>query len=978
MTGEARFFSSLQTGLATALDAIADDTGLPPAIAATVEPALKLAEMDRVFSQSMPLLGPADVMRVDADAVKAAFPKPNDQDVAPNFFPYVELYDASLPWLFTPARPHGSGRLAPWMVLVVLPLSDDVRLQKTALVPGMTLSIARGAGAQLPPLDEAYAWAHVEDRSGLSDAEQAYATQPDSFVSRLMCPVRMAPNARYVAALVPTFEAGRQAGLGREVTQSGAVLSWSDDTEALDLPAYYHWTFTTGTEDFEALVRKLRGIPVSDTTGQHDLDISNPEGGLNIGTILGRRYAKKSLLVSYQGALLSPRAKPRSWPREHQTPFQEALKADLVPEQKAPTNRKNYDAATHDPVITAPLYGSFQKDRAAFATGKVKWMDTLNLDPQYRSNAGLGARTVRRHQERLMGKAWARAEAVQEVQTYLRQSRVALSVGTSVHGRLARLPAPQYIQMTTQIQPSVASKTDANLSVAQQVREIESIPNGVLSPTFRRSAALTQTRVKTIDPPVATQITLQSAVTVSSLSGVAATLTQRLPDLDAGSRTYVPYSFGTVTLNPSLSLQTLASQVGMTFTTASRVPSGPVLEVQPAGPIGRLDRLGQTAIVDRLLTDIAPVRQTVQVMAMRSQSVAGANPATLKSTIQAAVQPVKVLPPRVLNRVEGLKKPPTKQVEIPRTAKLTVRFEEPAYEFLQTKGAEFLLPGFGEVAEHSVSLLVTNSAFVESYLLGLNHEMSREFAWRQFPAALRDTWFHRFWDYLGEEPKNDITAIAKWPNNRGLGTGTSTNDAVVLVKSPLFRRYPDTLVYAVPAQWTSLEKLAADEAAELQRTGAIASNGMVRIADFSKPGRMLFPSFSGRIGTAAAFFGFATDPLSLVGTKTPQRGKGDAGYFVVFEQGPTEMTFGLDQATRFRPSRAPRAADDLSWGHFAASPDDLAQLTHATAAPDWANRAIEGARWGNTAAETAKLALQSPVRVMFHASGLVNMEGVGA
>ena len=149
------------------------------------------------------------------------------------------------------------------------------------------------------------------------------------------------------------------------------------------------------------------------------------------------------------------------------------------------------------------------------------------------------------------------------------------------------------------------------------------------------------------------------------------------------------------------------------------------------------------------------------------------------------------------------------------------------------------------------------------------------------------------------------------------------------------------------------------------------------MADWAAEEGLETPVFRGKVGNSGVFFGFDLAPRVMVGAPEPQSGAGDPGYFVVFEQAPGNQKFGLDQAEGFSPADAPARADDLTWGHFAANQGVLDGLRHATSAPRWRNQDINGARWGRTSAETAKLALQSPVRVMFHASGLLDLGEVG-
>ena len=47
-----------------------------------------------------------------------------------------------------------------------------------------------------------------------------------------------------------------------------------------------------------------------------------------------------------------------------------------------------------------------------------------------------------------------------------------------------------------------------------------------------------------------------------------------------------------------------------------------------------------------------------------------------------------------------------------------------------------LLPGVDKVPEETAALLVTNPRFIEAYMVGLNDEIRRELAWRQYPVEL--------------------------------------------------------------------------------------------------------------------------------------------------------------------------------------------------------------------------------------------------
>ena len=64
-------------------------------------------------------------------------------------------------------------------------------------------------------------------------------------------------------------------------------------------------------------------------------------------------------------------------------------------------------------------------------------------------------------------------------------------------------------------------------------------------------------------------------------------------------------------------------------------------------------------------------------------------------------------------------------------------FDQPMYDGLRDVAPQLLLPGVDHVPPDTVALLETTPRLIEAYMVGLNHEMSRELLWREFPADLR-------------------------------------------------------------------------------------------------------------------------------------------------------------------------------------------------------------------------------------------------
>ena len=137
-------------------------------------------------------------------------------------------------------------------------------------------------------------------------------------------------------------------------------------------------------------------------------------------------------------------------------------------------------------------------------------------------------------------------------------------------------------------------------------------------------------------------------------------------------------------------------------------------------------------------------------------------------------------------------------------ATIDPRFPEPMFDGLQRMAPWLFLPGVENVEADGVALLETTPRVIEAYMAGLNHELSRELLWREFPAALTGTAFRQFWDVSGQpgdaESLADIPPIAEWAGTplgghvRGGG-----GQLVLLVRGELLRRYPTTTIYAARA-----------------------------------------------------------------------------------------------------------------------------------------------------------------------------------
>jgi hypothetical protein len=251
---------------------------------------------------------------------------------------------------------------------------------------------------------------------------------------------------------------------------------------------------------------------------------------------------------------------------------------------------------------------------------------------------------------------------------------------------------------------------------------------------------------------------------------------------------------------------------------------------------------------------------------------------------------------------------------------------------------EYVLPGLHLLEANTVGLVRANRRFVEAALVGANHEMARELAWRLYPVERRATFFRRFWN----RPPGivDIPPITEWQASADLGDnalGSSEEELILIVRGDLLRRYPGTLIHAAKAEFVDGRRVLADPPVEMH------------------------PVLSASLPPDVAMRGFGLGVAEVVGDETTP------GWFLVFASQPTEPRFGLDVAAA--DLTPPTSRRDLNWGHMAAG-GDLSTVTHATVGA-LADLALGPLTWGRDAAQQAAITLQDPVRIVIHARHLL-------
>jgi hypothetical protein len=884
------------------------------------------------------LYGPGDVTGIDPQQVVRTEPRHLATDFEPNYFPAVDFDRPDFPWLFTPAKADAAGRLRPWLCLVVVRKQDGVTLRVDRNLPLQVLEIRAPARPEreLPDLAESWAWAHAQVAGSQPEGkalEAALAGDPALTVSRLLCPRRLDPVTEYLACVVPTFDLGRRAGLGEQITptdENALKPAWGSGAQAspqVTLPVYFHWEFRTGTDgDFEALVRSLTvrdANTLPPGIGKRRVDISQP------GFPLPESFPARTTL-ELEGALRLLRAATTPWPDTTRTPFQTRL-AEIL---NTPWQAIHQEGT--EPLLGPPIYGCWQ---AAHHTVEVPptlpdqtpvppWLHELNLDPRHRAVAGLGTAVVQAQQEQLMAAAWEQLGDIERINQVRRQAQLGRAVNGVYHARHFRRFSEEGFSGEALLK--VAASAQSRLLVTETVNAASTTM--LLSQKITRSAL----------PDRAVSAPLRRLTSRRSV------LNARFPTASASTTGFVALLNTTTVVplqKPEAGLVTL-DQVGVAAgpsplqTSVRFERSSNALDTTP--PLGNFTIAPEGAVPKRTLLDFTWGLPSDSAEAQTFRQAAQAHHIYL---VQQALAPplsfFQALRMPLSDTTEALLHSLDPANTIPLAPLMDApEFPQPMYEAVRDLSQEWLFPGLEQVPQNTVALLETNPAFVEAFLVGLNAEMSRELLWRSYPTDQRGTYFRQFWDTsvsVDSAPRDrDIEPIHQWDQASHLGDNAHTGEyPVLLLRGELLRRYPNAVIYAV----------AADQQGKLSTA-----------PDAEHP-----PLFRGTLKPDVTFLGFDLTEAQLLA---------DPGYFFVIQQQPTEPCFGMDKADFETPSPPSLTTwDDLSWRHLANTPEALQALSHAsisTVLPD-----IDKAKWGKNAAHQAYITLQRPVRIAIHARAML-------
>jgi hypothetical protein len=454
-----------------------------------------------------------------------------------------------------------------------------------------------------------------------------------------------------------------------------------------------------------------------------------------------------------------------------------------------------------------------------------------------------------------------------------------------------------------------------------------------------------------------------------------------------------------------LSRQLAQARVADVLNPETRTPA--VVDAMPASPDFRIGvpgagpppRIGTTDSGDagrfkdalRNLYTVDEVERKIEIPVRRPLDI----PAVAVATVDS-LRPDLTIPAHVLQTVHI---PPRITAQLPETFDEVMAYPEidvPMYEPLKAISSELFLPNLQLIENNSITLLETNQNFIESYMVGLNHEFARELLWREYPTDQRGSSFRQFWDvssFLAEaaaDPKalrerlRDIPELHLWPKRTGLGEhdhreaqGDKEEELVLVIRGELLKKYPTAVVYAHRAEWERTDDGAIDKNRP-RKLGALTE------AQALNPPRDIVktPLYEAKVDPDIYFFGFDLTAEKARGGQVVN-GEEDPGWFFVIKERPGEPRFGLDlPRTGATPSLS--TWNELSWtdvlnayapGGFLRAGEKTVTVTDPGASSPAKPQFDEDSRFvwraDTHAAELAYILYQVPVLMAVHAAEML-------
>jgi hypothetical protein len=875
------------------------------------------------------------------------------------------------------------------MFLLIL---KEYEFDKTTSTLLPAIKITTNIHNVLPSEKQTWAWAHVQvntqvTQSNFANLSNLLNTEPDTGISRLLSPRRLEPNTRYFAFLIPAFEAGRLVGLGQANSCNNKQLSsWVLPTDiSVDIedskkifPYYYNWEFsTTGKgEDFETLARKIKPKQLTEAdAGKRDLGISNP-GFPAIKNAFESSGPDERIVNSY-GALMpfaSGGAEPELevWTIPTLLPDSTSVRNKYMSELSKLVNETVISTVdgSADPILGPPLYGQYHMQVEKIDVVNTNWLNKVNLDPTFRSMAGLGSAVVKKNQEKFMDIAWQQVSGVLEANKQIKQLQAALLTVKSIYNKNIATGTStgnnNPVSFTASLLPVIKSGT----TLKSQIKA-SNLPNNSINPVFLKMARPSGPVMKRINAVSTTPASSSSVMKGFNNS----TVVIAAPYVKPVTVSYAP---------PSL----------QTTMTVSTVQNLPVLSnfnlVKPGTYYTVVSSGSNTNHANQFKQALTTFYTNVQNIPAPASPKPELNWNSFVGIIKEKLNPDTTFL-NLANNLFDYYKGSTTPSALPNLELIMAAPIIPISmaEAMADISPDFLMPGIGKLEQNGAYMLNMNQKIVEAYLAGANYEMNRELLWREYPTDQRGTPLRHFWGtknvgattFIDSDEKNmDIKPIHSWktvingiiyPKNLGDNTNRTASGMVVLaIRGELLKKFPNTNIYMQKATWNVLNGNG-DITSTLLAAGKPRNIAPASITTIKKP------LFFSQINPDLYFVGFEITATDAKGSSTPNTT--NPGWFVCFEERAGEIVFGADETDLSKISdpyfNVKRDIDDwdsLQWGHLYNSKIDSEPkfINIATISQIKSNKEPD-IIWASNSSDMAYTLFQKPSRVFIHSNDML-------
>ncbi|MBN1480005.1 hypothetical protein EH223_18915 [candidate division KSB1 bacterium] len=1054
------FLPYLRQGISTQIDQVRDgeDKRARTQIPLNVNVFMKgIGENEEEISENVQirsnvkLYGPGDVTGFNPNIVVRTDPKADVGTFEPNYCPTIEFAEPDFPWRFSPEVTKEKKGLQPWICLIVLRSQDSQTIDEDKKefefhapseahpIPSITVK----KSSSLPNLDQAWAWAHVQVFDDIfSNPEnrkerftELLKDHPERLTSRLVCPRKLAAGEAYSAFVVPVFEAGRLAGLGKEAVDN-VDLAWVDDKqENVQLPVYYTWSFRTGNRgDFESLVRLLRPQEISDKDGKIGKKVfCVNQPGYSLGQSEGtneRFYQPFQLKM--EGALVATDFNPE--PEQVYDPYEALEDEQEIIEEDNETpcathlgnHFKNFQFGNKDEsgtgipglvhlvkirdqqghvfekCVKPPLYAcNLSKDDSLFkdlsenlyighiSDGAQLKLDRVafshdgefELDFIFTSDTNQGTITVFRGQNSIGTGTINNPNNGHSFFTKIK-AMLSRSDRSSLRFNFTDLGGQACELLGIEIKSCDINYPDYMFLKPSRFRKSKNYfykqSNGGYGNNLGWFSQLNLDPRHRIAAAYGTRVIQEHQEELmdaawEQIGDVVKDVNQKIRQSQLGKETakkiYKKYFSPLLKVPDNQSDNHSADYIALAgpilrfinMTTAQSKNGRPRPSLPPiyqnagfrkmtrSGGVGKRAHIPTSGLQQKLLDKFFKGFSTGSG-SQQQENESDKNLVSIVENIENWLNPENNFG-RALQAAVDAKDDEkiNRMVEEQRTIMTHPKFQTPMYEDLRDLSADYLLPGVENIKQNSISLLSTNRRFIEAYMAGLNHEMARELLWREFPTDQRGTCFKQFWDRCptvdSDDPPPDLKAIHLWEPNSDLGdNGAETSEELVLlIRGELLYKYPNAIIYAIPAKRND-ERIVPDFAAAAK-----------------------FPTFRGIIPPDITFIGF-----SGLDAEEAKGKDGNPGWYFVLQQQVSEPRFGFD-VERADDANCTPSNDDLEiWNQLAWMDILDGDMNHRYIDIENGPTGMGvDIKWNQSAADFAYILHQMPARVAVHGEALI-------